>query len=442
MTSGALVLARASALLSMLVLVPILLTSLDYERFALWMTFSSIVSLMAFTDFGLGNGLMTALASASAKESDHRLQILISNGFAALVLLSVPLALLVVAVASTAPLGLWLGVTKIPAGELRSAVIILSLGVMAGGIAGIAGRVQAGLQTGYIASLWTTAASILMFVCLMAGIYWRLPFLDLVAISACVPIVAGIANTIWYFTRTEPGLRPRMAAVDLTQMAGLFRSGGFFFLLQVAATVTFATDNLIIASTVGVEAVPSYAIPARLFGFISLSVAIIVQPLWPAYAEAAARGDMAWVRQTFLRSLAIAFGLSFAIASILFLLRNQVFPLWTGSQVKIDSSVAAALAVWCVAESCGVAFAMLLNGLKVARFQIAIALAHTLLSLPIRYLFLQRFGLWGLPAATTLVYVVSAIIPCVIQLPKILGTRAHVAEGRFDTSIVKIVATP
>jgi O-antigen/teichoic acid export membrane protein len=441
MSSGALVLARATTFVSMLLLVPMLLTYLDYERFGLWMTFSSIAALMTFVDFGLGNGLMTTLAAASAKESNESLRTLISSGFAALVLLATPLILLIAAVSHAAPLSVWLGTTNIPAAELRSSITILALGGVAGSIVGIAARVQSGLQTGYIASMWSAASSLLMFVSVMAGIYCKLPFIQLVAIGAGVPIVIGAANTIWYFTHKVPALRPNIAAVDRSQIAGLFRIGCLFFLLQVAAAVTFATDNLIIAASMGVEAVPAYAIPARLFGFISLAVAIVVQPLWPAYAEAAARGDTVWVRKTFLRSLGLAGGLSVVVATTLFLLRDSVFPLWTGSQIKIDSKVAAALTVWCVAESCGVALAMLLNGLKVVRFQVAIAFAHTILSLPVRYFFLHRFGLWGLPVATTVVYVATAIIPCLIHLPRILGVPSRVAAGQFDSRIDKVAVS-
>jgi len=440
-SSGALVLARATTLFSMLILVPMLLTHLDYEHFGLWMTFSSIAALMAFSDFGLGNGLMTLLAAASAEESDESLRTLISNGFAAMVLLSMPVTLLIAAIGYSAPLSVWLGTSSIPAGELRSSVIILALGGVAGGIAGIAGRVQAGLQTGYIASLWSAVSSVLLFLCLMGGIHWHLPFVELVGISVAVPIVASAANTIWYFTYKAPALRPDIATVDGGQIAGLFRTGCFFFMLQIATAITFATDNLIIAGTMGVEAVPDYAVPARLFGFISLAVAIIVQPLWPAYAEAAARGDAAWVRKTFLRSLVIAFGVSVCVASTLFLLRGVVFPLWTAAHINVESKVAAALAVWCVVESCGVALAMLLNGLKVIRFQMATAFAHTVLSIPVRYLFLQKFGLWGLPAATTTVYLATAIIPCLILVPRLIGRGAR-RPREFKRPLDEVVISP
>ena len=441
-SSVALVLARATTFLSMLILVPVLLAHLDYERFGLWMTFSSIAALMTFADFGLGNGLMTTLAAASAKESSENLRALISSGFATVVMLSMPLMILIAALCHAVPLNIWLGTTTIPADELRVSVTILGLGGVATGIVGIAGRVQAGLQTGYIASLWSAGSSLLMFVCLLVAIHSHVPFVDLVAISAGVPVLVGAANTIWYFMHKAPALRPNISAIDRSQIGGLFRTGCFFFLLQVAAAVTFATDNLIIASALGIEAVPAYAIPARLFGFISLAVAIIVQPLWPAYAEAAARGDSLWIRKTFLRSLAIAVTLSLVVASSLFLLRDRVFPLWTGSDVNIDSKVAAALAVWCVVESCGVALAMLLNGLQVVRFQIGIAFAHTVLSLPVRYFLLNHLGLWGLPVATTVVYVATAIIPCLIQLPRILGMRSRLPTGRFRNDINKVAISP
>jgi O-antigen/teichoic acid export membrane protein len=49
----------------MVISVPLTLTYLGSERYGMWMAISSIVALLAFADFGLGNGLVNAIAVAS-----------------------------------------------------------------------------------------------------------------------------------------------------------------------------------------------------------------------------------------------------------------------------------------------------------------------------------------------------------------------------------------
>jgi O-antigen/teichoic acid export membrane protein len=200
----------------------------------------------------------------------------------------------------------------------------------------------------------------------------------------------------------------------------LFRLGLLFFILQVAAGLAFATDNLMLAAVLGADSVPAYAVPARLFGCISLLVAILVQPLWPAYAEAAARGDFTWIRRAFKRSLLLALSVSIAASSLLYVLRDHVFQLWTQSTLAIDDRVVGMLAVWAVIDSCSIALAMLLNGLNVVRFQVAIALVLVVASFPARYFLLKTLGPWGLPLATSVVYFCTGIVPCMMVVPELL----------------------
>jgi len=426
-SSAALAVARGCSLLSMLLLVPVLLQHLDQSRFGLWMAFTSVVSSMAFADLGLGHGLMTAMAIASARSDRTHSRRIVSSGMAAMIGVAVPVTALVIIVGLLAPWNRWLGADALPLGELRMAVMILMLGMVAGGIAGAAGRVQSGMQKGYFASLWTAATAVASLVAIVAATRADVSLPGLVAIFVGMPILTGALNSLWYFGSYAADLRPSIRLVDANEMRNLFRLGLMFFVLQVAAALTFATDNLMLAAVLGPESVAGYAVPARLFSCISLCVAILVQPLWPAYAEASARGDMTWVRRTFKRSLAFALALSVTAGGTLYLLRDLIFPLWTQSTLPIDARVVAMLAIWSIFDSCSIALAMLLNGLNIVRIQVVTAVILTIVSFPVRYLLLQKFGAWGLPLATSLVYVVVAIVPYTLLVPRLMRER----ERRF-----------
>jgi hypothetical protein len=63
---------------------------------------------------------------------------------------------------------------------------------------------------------------------------------------------------------------------------------------------------------------------------------------------------------------------------------------------------------------------MLFNGLGIVRFQVIVVSINALLSFPVRLLFLEQFGVWGLPLATCVVYFLVAIVPFAVFLPRVL----------------------
>src|SRR5262245_48489786 len=73
LTAAANLLARAITIASALVSVPLTLHYLRAERYGMWLTVSSVVSFVAVADFGLGSGLLTALAAAHTRDDARRL---------------------------------------------------------------------------------------------------------------------------------------------------------------------------------------------------------------------------------------------------------------------------------------------------------------------------------------------------------------------------------
>src|SRR5205085_8320463 len=122
-------------------------------------------------------------------------------------------------------------------------------------------------------------------------------------------MIAGIANWLSLFYKQRPWLRPAFKAADWQTGRSLLRLGTLFFILQIAVSLAFTSDNVIVAQVVGPQAVTDLSVPARLFSLIPLFLGIALTPLWPAYGEAMARGDKTWViltlRRSFLATLAI-----------------------------------------------------------------------------------------------------------------------------------------
>src|SRR5262245_34846746 len=81
LTTGTSVLAKGVGLLTMLISVPLTVHYLGAERFGLGMTVSSLIALLGFADFGMGNGLLNAISEAHGKNDTASAQKYVSSGF-------------------------------------------------------------------------------------------------------------------------------------------------------------------------------------------------------------------------------------------------------------------------------------------------------------------------------------------------------------------------
>jgi O-antigen/teichoic acid export membrane protein len=193
----------------------------------------------------------------------------------------------------------------------------------------------------------------------------------LAALALSGPLISQAVSAI-VLVRRAPWLVAR-GPRDAVALPTLFRSGGLFFTLQLASAVAFTSDQVVIARVLDADSVSRYAVPARLFAVIGAVAMIAVRPLWPAYAEASATGDLRWIRSTLRKSVAAVALISTALAVAAVLGRGPLLRALSRGEVVVTFGTIAAFAVWGVLSSVGNAVAMFLNGLGIIRFQVIVA---------------------------------------------------------------------
>ena len=108
--------ARAIALLTALISVPLTFRYLGAERYGIWMVLISIIAAMGFADLGIGNGLMNAVSEAYGKDDHHLAKEYITSALALMLCIATLLAL---AGAVAYPFLPWLRLFNVKSGELR-----------------------------------------------------------------------------------------------------------------------------------------------------------------------------------------------------------------------------------------------------------------------------------------------------------------------------------
>jgi O-antigen/teichoic acid export membrane protein len=405
LTSVASAFARCVSIATTLISLPLTLHYLGSERFGMWATLSAFSMLLSFTDLGIGNSVLTAVAQSAGRSEKSELRRVVSSAYVAMSLIAVTM-LAVLAIAY--PFISWdrlfnvsTPIAKSEAGPAAAAFFVIL--ALTGPLA-LVGRIQLGLQEGFRSSLWQSAANVAALVALVAATQSQASLPWLVLAIAGTPVFVALINSIDFFMFRRPDIRPRLSVIDGTTMRRLSSDGGLFLVLQGCAAVMFQANPIIIAQVLDAKAVAAFAVPDRLFGVIGAVLAIVLTPLWPAYGDAVARGDFEWAKRTLRRSIILSICTASMFAIILLLAGQSLIHVWVGSSVTVPFALIAGLAVWKVMEAAGNAVAMFLNGVNQLGVQVASAILATAASIVLKVWLTRIVGIAGIPLGMIFAY--------------------------------------
>lgn len=410
MTVLASALARAISILTALAAVPLTLHYLGAERYGMWMTLSAFSALLSFADFGIGNSVLTKVAHSAGRGEAADLRRQISSAYGAMG--AIALALL----ASLALAYPWIAWERLfnvtsalavveagPAAAMFFAILALTVPL------GLVIRVQLGLQQGFRANLWQGAGSLAALGALLLAIRLEASLPWLVVALAGTPVLVNLVNAVLFFGWQRRDLCPQWSAFDGAAIRRLSSDGSMFLVLQICAAVMFQLNALIIAQLMGPKAVAAYAVPEKLFAVITTISMLFLSPLWPAYGDAAARGDLAWLRRTLRRSLIGGIGATLVLAALLVVAAPALLHRWVGDAVTVPFALILGFGVWKVIEAGGSAVAIFLNGVNELKVQVVLAVIGAAVSVPLKIWWVERYGLPGIMAATIVAYGVLTV---------------------------------
>lgn len=421
LTAGVSLAARAGSILVLVVTVPLTFGHLGPERFGIWMVLSTLAAAMTYADFGIGNGVLNKVAQASADNDNADIRKSATNGFYLLLILGILIAILGVASFFTVP---WAGLFNVRTDFARqetSVSVLALLLVLAVTIpATIASKVQFGLQEGYGPQAWLAAGSLssLLATLLVIRMGGGVPLLILAFYGS--QAVAYVVNSLFFFFIQRPDLAPVSSLIDRRTMASLLSLGSGFFVLQIIGLIAFRLDTVIVTRFFGPVQAGYYAIAERLFALAAMVVGIVLSPLWPAYGEAAGRGDREWLSQTLVRSLVFAVGATVAVSAVVIAGNRQIMELWLGKPLTFSLFMLLGFAVWRSLEAAGVAIAMLMNGLGALTSQAIMAASVALIATGLKFWLIRDIGIAWINWLTATAYLALFLIPSIFVIPRIL----------------------
>jgi O-antigen/teichoic acid export membrane protein len=140
-------------------------------------------------------------------------------------------------------------------------------------------------------------------------------------------------------------------------------------------------------------------------------------PLWPAYRESFARGDIGWAVRTLKRSIKLAAAINLPNALILLVAAPFILDVWVNDHVAVADQIhptlllLVGLALWGIMNTVNGPFAMFLNGTNVVGFQAVCSVLMAVANVTISIILVQHIGVSGAVYGSVIAQFFFGVIP-------------------------------
>lgn len=414
LTGLANLLSKGSAMIVLIISIPLTLPYLGQERFGTWMTLASLTTVFSFFDFGIGSALLNAIARKNGRDCHEKsIAFVATNGLVLLSamsgLLFLALTALIIFINNNAYIFDYVNFER--SDEVFYSLLLFSLLICINIPASATNKIYLGLQQGYVAYIFNTVANLISISILITAPMMKYDIPELIAATFGIQIATSLLLLArMYFSKLLQFNLVRTAHIWKIS-AHMFRTGSVFFALQFAAVIGWGADLLLISSLLGPAYVAVFVVAQRLFQFVSQPISLVLQPLWATYAEASVRGDRSYIRTTLIYSCAVTFGVTLMVSALLFAFHKFILELWVGNEIIVPTVMILGFAIWTVLESCGIALAMFLNGTAILKPQLFVTGLFCIITIPLKVYAILNFGLSSVIYATITAYILSVVVP-------------------------------
>lgn len=399
-----------------LIVAPVMFHHLGPALFGVWVAVTALTSVALFADLGLGNGLLTCLAAHRHAPAGATAPHTVAVAYLALAGTAAALLTGVVVVGVAVPVGPLFGVTDPTLGTRAAQVLVVCFGAFAVNLPlSLIAKIQLAMQDTARSAAWSAGTAAWTVLTVGGASAAGLGPLAFIAAAATAAPIGNLVNTLHYFTWVRPDLRPRSWTLDPDLAGGLLRLSARYFTLSLLTSTASSIDGYLVARWLGPVAAAHYGVTVRMFILLNLIVTVVNAPLWPANAEALARGDLPWVRRTTRRMCLLSAAVVGTAAVALVATSDVLLAAWIRSPQfhGLPTVAVALLAAWPALLAVVSPMLMVQNSAGILAPQLAGWGGYLLLSLPAKAFLVRHLGLTGVPLGSALAFTVTVLPACV-----------------------------
>lgn len=401
---------KVIGLATSLLIVPVTLGYLENEVYGIWMTMSSILYWFAYFDIGLGNGMRNYLTEAISINDFTGAKSIISTTFFLLALIAIGLGVVGSVLLYAVDLTELFNTHMVAEGYLRKTMLVAFAFTLMMFVVKNVGMIFVAMQKYAVNDLLLVSGNVLAL--LVVYVLTRLSegcLFYVVLVFTMIPALVFLIAAIPVFIKYS-ALRPSPKAVDYGLAKKVIGKGFGFFLIQITSCIViFGSSNLFVARFCGPSDVTVYNIAYKYFNLLAIAYTIVISPLWNAYTDAYVKGDLAWVKRTFEKSLKI-WMLTVLSGAFMLLASGLFYRLWIGTVVYVPVGVSACVLLYVCSFNFNNCVTYLLNGLNKIRVQIYTSIGFTVLFLMVMGVFGRKFGIEAITICMAVSYFCMGLI--------------------------------
>jgi len=354
-----------------LLLIPLLLSVLGKERFGVWQTILSIISIVSLLNFGLGNGLrnlITKLKVRGEKSSENSIGAAIGAtfvriskivGFSSLILIPVTYFFL-------NPNFLFSNV-NISGFEIKYSLLIFLFFFLINIILGLSNSISFGLQKSYLTGLRQFLYLLLCYIIIY--VTSRFVKINLINVSLIFGFIQSLTFLFFIFYQN---IKYNLSITffenfDLKETSSLSFK---FFLAQGLTLIFLSIDNFVISSILGPNDTAEYSIVNKIYFTIISIFSVLLIHFWNSVTEAFEKKELKWIFSTLKILYVVAF-IFFLISLGIAFFQKSIINLWLGkNSFHISSSTFYLFAIYTFFHCLNAIFVNIQNGLGYLKIQI------------------------------------------------------------------------
>jgi O-antigen/teichoic acid export membrane protein len=405
-------------------LVPLSISYLGSEKYGLWLTVFSFVGFANLFDFGVGNGLRNKLTIALSSNDKQLAKSYVSTAYFSMMFIVASLIAIFIIPFYFVP---WESVFNYTddIDSISQLIAIVYLIFSINLVLKMVTAIYYADQKSSVPGLIQLVGQIIIFISIyiaMKSSTGSLVLYGSVVVGAQM-LVFILASFIAFFGRYSD-IRPSLKAFDRSYLKDILNLGGKFFLIQIAATLVFSTDNFIINYYLGSDQVTVYNIAFKYFMFVIMAMTIIIEPYWSAFTSAVTNNEEEWIKRSIVNLLKISIFASLITISMIFV-ADQIYSIWVGESIQVPFLLTVLMGVNTIISVFMQPLIMYINGMGKLKIQMYNGLLAGILNIPLSIYFAINceLGVSGVILATLVVRLTGLII-YPIQVYKLINNKA------------------
>jgi len=392
-----------------LISAPISLSYWGEERYGLWAILLSVLSYLSVSNFGIGQAATTLVGKNNLFNNKRKILFRAAICLASSIAISV-ISLLVINLIFPD----WhKALGKIPIRletEARDTSLFIILFFFVNLPFTLASSALIGTQRAYIENLFQIGGTIVNFIGLISVVLLKLALPWDAIFNGVLSLGLNLIKVAIAFSGKRSILRAGSEAEESndadkasdTEYRTLLATSARFFLIWLAATLVWNTDNFVVSNVIGLKEVTPYSITFKFYNLLFTAIFIVNNSLLPLMAKEFGAGNWEWIKKNFMRfstigsslgGLALIGGLSFGHDFVL---------LWTGEKGYAGIGVMACLGTYSYLLSMVNFNSGMINTFNYTKGTWAFAFLEGGIKIGASLLLGKAFGLAGIAAGTML----------------------------------------